>query len=153
MAVRPGASGDITLGEKDTKSEFVAWVQRQAAPYNPSFLLYQDYLYVVREPGGIFACYDAKTGEVAYEKKRLPNGRAFTASPFAYNGHVFCLSEYGETFVLKAGPEYELVRVNSLGPDEMCLATPAIVGDKLLIRGDRTLFAIGKKTAADKSAK
>lgn len=153
MAVRPGASGDITLGEKDTKNDFVAWVQRKAAPYNPSFLLYRDYIYVVLDAGGIFACYDAKTGEVAYEKKRLPNGRAFTASPFAYNGNVFCLNEYGDTFVIKAGPAYELVRVNSLGPDEMCLASPAIVGDKLLIRSDHSLYAIGKKTAADKSAR
>jgi outer membrane protein assembly factor BamB len=151
--VRPGAAGDITLGEKDTKNDFVAWVQRQAAPYNPSFLLYKDYIYVVRDVGGIFACYDAKTGDVAYEKKRLPNGRAFTASPFAYNGKVFCLSEYGDTFVIKAGPEYELIRVNSLGPDEMCLASPAIVGDKLLIRSDHTIYAIGKKTAADQSAR
>ena len=55
--------------------------------------------------------------------------------------------------MLKAGPEYELLRVNSLGEDEMCLATPAIVGDKLLIRTDRAVFAIGKKPAAEKPAR
>ena len=63
-----------------------------------------------------------------YDRKRLPNAKAVTASPWAYNGHVFVLSEYGETFVIKAGADFELVRTNSLADDDMCLATPAIVG-------------------------
>jgi len=36
-AVRPGASGDISLKGDETSNEFVAWYQRQAGPYNPSF--------------------------------------------------------------------------------------------------------------------
>ena len=114
MAVRPGATGDITLAPAETSNEFVAWCQRKAAPYNPSILLYKDLIYVVTDLG-IFSCYDALTGEPVYEKKRLPNGRAFTASPWAYNDNIFCLNEYGDTFVVKAGPEFEILRVNSLG--------------------------------------
>ncbi len=141
MAVRPGASGDITLAADETSNDFVAWCQRKAAPYNPSILLYKGLIYVVTDLG-LTSCFDAQTGAAIYEKKRLPNAKAVTASPWAYNDHVFCLSEYGETFVIKAGPEFEIVRTNSLAEDDMCLATPAIVGNTLLLRSDRRLYAI-----------
>ena len=37
-----------------------------------------------------------------------------------------------DTYVFQASPDYKLLHTNSL--DEMCLATPAIAGDRLLIR-------------------
>lgn len=141
LAVRPGASGDITPADGETSSEFVAWRQKSAAPYNPSPIVYGDYIYVLLDPG-MFACYDARTGEVIYSKQRLPNGRAFTASPWAYRDQIFCLNEFGETFVIKAGPEFEILRTNSLDPDAMCLATPAIAGDKLLIRTATDIYCL-----------
>ncbi|HEY4309982.1 MAG TPA: PQQ-binding-like beta-propeller repeat protein [Pirellulales bacterium] len=152
VAVRPGASGDITLAPDATSNDFVAWCQRKAAPYNPSILLYKGLIYSITDLG-LTSCFDAQTGAALYEKKRLPNAKAVTASPWAYNGQVFCLSEYGETFVIKAGPDFEVVRVNSLADDDMCLATPAIAGDKLLLRSDRRLYAVQKsaKIAAGKA--
>ena len=143
IAIRPGASGDITLAPSETSSEYVAWCLRQAAPYNPSILLYKDHIYVATDLG-LVSCYDAKSGDTVYNKKRLQNGRAFTASPWAYNGNIFCLNEYGDTFVIKAGSDFEVLRVNSLADDDMCLATPAVAGDKLLIRSDKRLYAIAK---------
>jgi hypothetical protein len=67
---------------------------------------------------------------------------AFTASPWAANGKLFALSEDGDTFVFQAGPEYKLLHKNSLG--EMCMATPAIAGDHLLIRTLTKLYCIRK---------
>jgi hypothetical protein len=63
-----------------------------------------------------------------------------SASPWAYNGHVFLMSEEGDTFVIEAGDQYKLVRVNSL--DDFSMATPAIVGDRLLIRTQHRLYSI-----------
>ena len=143
-AIRPGASGDITLAEDNTSNEFIVWSQPQGAPYNPSTLVYQGQLYVLYDRG-IFASYDAKTGEVIYERKRLNGGRSFTASPWAYDGKVFCLSEFGETFVIKAGPEFELLGTNQLTSEELCMATPAIVGDRLILRTGDAVVCIGRK--------
>jgi outer membrane protein assembly factor BamB len=42
--------------------------------------------------------------------------------------------------VIEAGDEYRLLGVNAL--DEFTLATPAIVGDRLLIRTQRRLYSI-----------
>ena len=90
---------------------------------------------------GLLACYNAKTGEEVYGKRRIgPGARAFTSSPWAYDGKVFCLSEDGDTFVIRAGPEFELLGKNSLG--ELCMATPAIVGDGLIIRTESHVFRI-----------
>ena len=48
----------------------------------------------------------------------------------------------GETFVLKAGPTFQLLHVNKL--EETTLATPALVDSRWYIRTDRNLYAIGQ---------
>jgi outer membrane protein assembly factor BamB len=140
FAIRPGAAGDISLEEGRVSNEYVAWCQKEAGPYNPSPIVYGDYLYVLYDMG-LLACYNAKTGEEVYGKRRIEaKARAFTASPWAYGGKIFCLSEDGDTFVIRAGPAFELLGKNSLG--ELCMATPAIVRDGLIIRTESHVFRI-----------
>jgi hypothetical protein len=74
--------------------------------------------------------------------QRLPNGGAFTSSPWAYDGKVFFLNEDGVTFVLKDGDEFELLHTNSLAEDDMGMATPAMAGDRLLIRTAARIYCI-----------
>ena len=140
-AIKPGASGDITLGEDETSNEFVAWYLPQAGNYNTTPLIYQGLYYSVLDRGSL-ECYDPKTGEVVYQQKRInEEGLAsFTASPWAYNGKIFMVSEQGDTYVVEAGREFKLLGVNELG--EMCMSTPAIAGDKLLIRTIAKLYCI-----------
>ena len=141
FAIRPGASGDISLKAEETGSEYIAWCQKMAGPYNPSPVLYGDCLYVLYDRG-LLACYDARTGKEIYGKTRIaPKAEAFTASPWAYEGKLFCLSEDGDTFVIQAGPEFKLLRTNRL--DELCLATPAIARGSLVIRTESQLLRIG----------
>ena len=71
-----------------------------------------------------------------------PAAAAFTASPWAYNGKIFALSEDGDTFVMQAGPEFKLLAKNTL--DEMCMATPAIYRSSLIVRTASKLYRIGK---------
>jgi outer membrane protein assembly factor BamB len=136
-AIRPGAFGDISLKEGETSNEFIAWNSRQVGPYNPTPLVYGDYLYVLYDMG-MLSCFEAKTGKPVYEKERL-NG-PFTVSPWAYDGKVFCLNEDGDTFVIQAGPEFKSLGKNKL--DEMCMACPAIVGKSLFIRTFTKLYRI-----------
>ncbi len=142
-ALKSGASGDITLADDATSNDAIVWSQKMAAPYNPTTLVYGDQMYVLLDRG-FFASYDAQTGEEVYPTQRIPKGRAFTASPWAADGKIYCLNEYGTTFVFKAGPEYELLGTNDLGEDEMAMATPAIVGNKLLLRTESRLYCIQK---------
>ena len=149
FAMRPGASGDITPKGDYQESEFIEWYQGTSSAYNTSQIVYGDYLYTLYDRG-FFTCHDAKTGKEVYGKTRFSPSGSFTASPWAYNGHLFCLSEDGLTYVLKAGPKFEIIERNDL--DELCLASPAVVQDKVLIRTASRLYCIsggGKTSAGD----
>jgi outer membrane protein assembly factor BamB len=139
-AIRPGATGDISLKSGATTNTHIAWSQRRAAPYVTSPLVYDGVFYVLLD-SGFLAAYDARTGEEIYGKQRFTTGRAaFTASPWAYDGKIFCLTETGETYVVEAGPEFRVLHVNRL--DEATLATPAVARDSVILRTLTKLYRI-----------
>lgn len=143
-AIRPGGSGDISLQPGQTNNASIAWCQPGAAPYNPSTLVYEGRLYVLYDLG-LLSAFNARTGELLYDRQKLPAGMHFTASPWAGNGKVFCLNEDGVTFVVKAGDHFELLRTNKLAEDDMSLATPALAGNRLLIRSATRVYCLGKQ--------
>ncbi len=139
-AIRPGATGDISLKDDETSNKFVAWSDRKGGPYNPSPLLHGEHLYVLYDRG-LLSCYDARTGRPVYTRQRLsPGASAFTASPWACDGKIYCLSEDGETFAVQAGPEFKVLGSNRL--DEMTLSTPAVVRDSAIIRTFSKVYRI-----------
>lgn len=142
FAIRPGASGDITLKEGQTANEFIAWSQPRAGTYLPSALAYNGAIYTLSETG-ILNRFDAKTGTQTYKTRIDPAATAFTTSPWAYNGKLFCLSEEGQTFVVNTGEQFQLLHVNEL--DDMAQASPALVGERLLIRTEHRLYSIRRK--------
>lgn len=142
-AVRPGASGDISLEADKTSNDFIAWSQPTAGPYNPTSVLYGDQIYVLYDQG-FFASYDAKTGEEIYKKQRIPDGKAFTSSPWAYENKIFCLNEDGLTFVIGTGKDFNILYTNTLAEDDMSMATPALVGDRLLLRTSPRIYCFRK---------
>jgi outer membrane protein assembly factor BamB len=140
-AIRGGASGDISLREGETSNRYIAWCQPKAGAYNVSPILLSDQMYALLDRGTI-ASWDARTGAEIYPFQRIDsNASAFTASPWAYEGKIFCLSEDGDTFVIQAGPEMRVLAKNSLG--EMCLSSPALVPGALIIRTTEALYRIG----------
>ncbi len=142
FAVRPGASGDISLKDGETSNEFVVWSQARAGTYLPSPVAYEGGIYALTETG-ILSRFDAKTGKLTYKTRIDPAATAFTTSPWAYNGKLFCLSEEGQTFVISTGENFKLLHVNEL--DDLALASPAIVGERLLIRTEHRLYSIKHK--------
>jgi outer membrane protein assembly factor BamB len=140
-AIRPGASGDITLKPGEQSNQFIAWYQPRVGSYNPSPIVYGDCYYTLLD-GGFLTCHDPKTGKEVYGRQRIEAGATFTSSPWAYQGKVFLLSEDGNTYVIQAGPEYKLLGKNVL--DEMTLASPAMAGGRLLIRTRSNLYAFRK---------
>jgi outer membrane protein assembly factor BamB len=139
-AIRPGAEGDISLNAGETANKWVAWSLPQAGPYHPTPLVHGEYIYVLYDRGSL-SCYEAKTGKAVYEKQRVGSATAFTASPWAAGDRIFCLSEDGDTFVIRAGPKFEVLAKNGL--DEWCLATPALSRGSVVIRTQTKLYRIG----------
>jgi outer membrane protein assembly factor BamB len=142
FAIRPGATGDISLKEDQTSNEYVVWSQPRGGTYLPSPVAYRGFVYTLTETG-ILNRYDAKTGKQSYKTRIDPAATAFTTSPWAYNGMLFCLSEEGQTFVIKTSDEFQLSHVNEL--DDFALASPALVGERLLIRTEHRLYSIRRK--------
>jgi hypothetical protein len=106
--------------------------------------VYDGFVYVLERSGGLISCYNAKTGKAAYTKERIPSAGTFWASPWAADGKIFCLDESGQTHVLKAGEEFEVIRMNKLARD-MYWSTPAAANGALFIRSVDSLYCIGKK--------
>jgi len=142
FAIRPGAAGDISLKEGQTSNEHIAWSQPRGGTYLPSSVAYQGAIYTLTETG-ILNRFDAKTGTQSYKTRIDPAATAFTTSPWAYNGKLFCLSEEGQTFVVNTGEQFQLSHVNEL--DDMAQASPALVGDRLLLRTEHRLYSIRRK--------
>jgi len=145
-AIKPGASGDISLEGEATSNAFIEWSLPKAAPYNPSTLVSENRLFVLYDRG-LVACFDAISGKELYSTKRLPNGQAFTTSPWANQGKIFCLNENGVTYVLKDSESFELLHTNELAADDMGMATPAIAGDRLLLRTAARIYCIQNKSS------
>jgi outer membrane protein assembly factor BamB len=143
-AIRPGASGDITPAKGETTSPFVVWSGATIAPYNPTPIVYQGVLYTLLDRG-FFTAHDATTGKELYGRQRIATeASGFTASPWAYNGNIFAMSEDGDTYVIQAGPEFKVLGRNAIG--EMALATPAIVQDSVVVRTHSRLYRIASPT-------
>jgi len=142
-AIKPGASGDISLKPGTTTNDYIVWSLPTIAPYNPTPLVYGDYLYTLLDRG-FFSAHDARTGREIYSRQRIASeASGFTSSPWAYNGKIFAMSEDGDTYVLQAGPEFKVLGKNSL--NEMSLATPAVSDDSLIIRTASKLFRISER--------
>jgi len=140
-AVRPGASGDITLKDGQTDNQYIAWSLPRGGSYLPSPLIYKGLYYTLLD-SGFLTCHDAKTGREIYGKQRIAATSGFTSSPWAYNNQIFCLSEDGDTYVIQAGEEFKLLGKNPL--DDTCLASPAIANGSLILRTLSYLYRIEK---------
>ena len=135
LAIKPGATGNIT----GTAS--VLWQKVQRGPYMPTPVIYGDQLYVLGN-AGIFDSYHYRTGDEIYRSRLLHKGSGFSASPVISDGRLYASSEDGDIFVVKTGPQFEVLAQNAMG--EPLMATPAIAGQTMFVRGQRTLWAIAK---------
>ena len=99
-AIAPGGEGRHQPEEGRDEQQVHRLVQKQAGSYHPTPVLVGDRLVVLLDRGFV-AAFDAATGKETRPRQRIsPDAKAFTASPWAYNGHLFCLAEDGTTYVL-----------------------------------------------------
>jgi outer membrane protein assembly factor BamB len=131
IALRPGGKGDITKSH-------VAWKSTRSLPYVSSPLFYLGRLYTVKN-GGLFSCYEAKTGKVIYQDERLDAPGDYYASAVAVGEKIFVASQKGVVTVVAAGDNFEVLARNDLR--EQIFATPAMVDGTLYVRTASGLFA------------
>jgi outer membrane protein assembly factor BamB len=128
----------IRLNPKEAE-ERIAWKYEKGTSYVPSPLLYDEYLYLTTD-SGIVTCLDPRTGEIKYEGKRVPKPGRFNSAMVAFDGKILLSSEDGDTYVIKAGPEFDVLSTNSIG--EPIVASLALAGDSIYIRSTSSLMRI-----------
>jgi len=131
-AFRSGGKGD--LGESN-----LVWEQKKGVSKIPSYLLLEPYLYTINE-GGVAMCLKAETGEIVWQERV---GGNFSASPVCAEGHIYLLSDQGETTVIDAGSEFKILAKNAL--NEKCQASIAISNGSLFIRTEANMYCIKAK--------
>ena len=135
------AAIDLSRAAGDIRgSDAVVWSVDRDTPYVPSPLLLDGQLYVLKSNSGVLTAYDAATGARRYGPERLRGIRNVYASPVAAGGRLYVTSREGATAVLRAGPQFEVLAVNTL--DDGFDASPAIAGDEIYLRGRQFLYAI-----------
>ncbi len=138
LAIRlAGAKGNIT------DSDAIVWKHGKDTPYTPSPLLFQDKLYFLRSNNGILTCFDAKTGKEYYSGQRLEGMGNVFASPVGVQDRIYIVGQKGTMYVVKHGPEFKILAKNKL--DDNFNASPAIVDNRIYLRGYKNLYCIEKE--------
>jgi outer membrane protein assembly factor BamB len=109
-------------------------------PYIPSPLVYRGLLYTVTKQGRL-STFEVKTGKEVYVTEPIGLTGAY-ASPVAANGHLYLCGLDKSVIVVRAGEVPE--KVSSAKLDDRIVATPAIAGNTIYIRTNRTLYAFAQ---------
>lgn len=134
LAVKIDREGDLT------GTDAVLWSNNRGNPYNPSPVLQNDILYFISDTAMVSA-FQASTGARHYQQQRLPGAYSLKASPVAVKGKLYFATEQGDVVVARMGEKFEVLATNKVA-DDIFIATPAVAGNTMYLRGANTLYAI-----------
>lgn len=138
-AIRPDATGDISLAGEARTSKGIAWSEPRNGAYMQTPLILDGILYSCSDRG-VLKAYDAQTGQLHYTQRIGAGTIGFSASPVAAGGKILITSEEGEVYVIKPGRTYELLATNKLG--EIAMASPAISDGVIYFRSRSHIVAV-----------
>lgn len=135
FAVKAGGKGDVSRSHRTFTFN---------KGTNVSSPLWHDgHVYWFNDNTATAFCADMKTGKIVFEEK-LERANQVYGSPVLADGKIYCVDRSGKTYILAAKPSFEVLATNDLSERvNMFNATPAIWGNRLLIRSDRYLYCIG----------
>ncbi len=132
--IRLGGKGDVTETHR-------VWTRDNAGSFVPTPVYYKGHIYVVRDRGEVI-CLNPKNGETIWQAQ-LPKHRAsYYASPTIADDKLYATREDGVIFVADIKSELKLLSENNMG--ERVIGSPVPVANRLLIRGEKHLFSVGK---------
>ena len=89
---------------------------------------------------GEVECIDPDTGNTEWSGQLPKSSASYYSSPTIADGKVYAAREDGVVFVARVEGKFELLSENNMG--ERIIAAPVPVGNRLLLRGEKTLFCI-----------
>ena len=131
VVVDPGGRGDVT-------KTHVKWSAKRNVPKKSSPVIVGKHMYMMSD-NGVASCVVFKTGKVVWAERVKGD---FAASPVLANGKLFFFDRKGFAPVIDASPTYKLVAKNKL--PEGCMASPAIIGNAMIVRTTGHLYRFEK---------
>jgi len=133
--VKIGGSGDIT-------EEARLWEKNGIGTDVASPVASNGKVYIVSFNGKIW-CLDIQTGKELWQAE-LPGGNGmFYSSPTLAGNKLYICSEEGAFYVCEITPAGIQI-LNQTKFEDYFVATPVLVNNKILLRGDKNLYCIGK---------
>lgn len=125
----------IRLGDLKAGQDRLAWSIEKNAPLTPTPLMVDGRLLVLAD-NGVLSALEPETGKQLWQE-RLQG--AYSASPILAGKQVLSVSETGKVTVFTAGDKFS--RAASFELKDRSLASPAVAGGWLYIRGEKGLAA------------
>lgn len=132
LAADPSGSGDIT-------NSGIIWRIKSPILQLLTPLVRSGLIYTVDTKNNLY-CLESSTGKTVYTKKLQ---KKYESSPVYAGGYIYFTSTDGETMVIREGKNLVITGRNKLRGE--VFATPAILGNSVLIRTSIYLFKIGNK--------
>jgi outer membrane protein assembly factor BamB len=96
-------------------------------------------LFFIATSAGDVVCLDAATGKANWEQEFK---KGFSSSPVLVGDRVYIIDITGVVHIFGAEAEYKEIGTIAMG--EPVFATPAFVNGRIYIRGEKTLYCVGK---------
>jgi outer membrane protein assembly factor BamB len=90
---------------------------------------------------GVVNCYDIGTGGKLWTREF---DESFYPSPILAAGRIYAMDNGGTMHVFRASRAFAPIADSKLG--EQSVATPALAGDSMFIRGKTNLYCIGARS-------
>ena len=116
------------------------WEAGDCLPECSSPVATKDMLYVATSYGAVCA-YDAKDGTVV---KQHELSTPFYSSPVIADGKIWLFSNSGKCYVFSTGKDFKLI--TSFETGEKTFATPAFTDGMMVVRTDKSLYVVKKKS-------
>lgn len=139
MAIRASARGELPAQPSADSS--LAWRNDRSATYLPTPLVHGGLVYVVGDTG-IVTIYRERDGSRLGRLRLAADAGTISASPVVADGRIYIASQDGDVFVHEANVDFAPLARNSMG--ESVFATPAIAGNRLIVRTTHGVVAIGR---------
>jgi len=134
--VRPDGQGDVT----DTH---VVWKATKGIPVKPTPVLVDGLIYMA-DDRGVASCLELATGETVWQERL---GGQFSASPIYADGRIYFFSHDDAATVIRPGRTFHSLAANRLHAG--CMASPAVVGNALIVRTKTHLYRIEDASPAE----
>jgi outer membrane protein assembly factor BamB len=131
LAVKLGGRGELS-------SKDIAWQTKEGTSDSCCPVVWKGLIFWVAD-NGIAHAADADTGEVRWQQRLQGD---YKASPLCADGRVYFLNKAGHCTVVAATGKFEVLAETQL--DDETLASPAVADGKLLLRGNQSLYCVGK---------